>query len=189
MNRSPRYITSLLMTAIYLLMVFSPLAPLAMHSKRVAHVVTGECSGDCQIDGCSLEHSAAHACCCWQKKLKGTVAHADEHGMHQDVKIKKGGKSCCASTQPAGHDHDSSSAATETTRKETSKTTTISTAPCGSSKLFALWGTGKMSHLPYLFSGGISVQLEGSFSPSIPDKLTSRSVEPPHPPPKISFFS
>jgi hypothetical protein len=175
------------MTTIYLLMVLSPLAPLAMQSKRVAHAVTGECSGDCQIDGCSLEHSAAHACCCWQKKLKETVVHADEHAMLPVVKIKKGAKSCCAPSQPAGLNHDSS-ASSETTRKETVKTTTIGTAPCGS-KLFAWLGTGKMLHLPYVFSGGISVPLEGYFSAQVPDKLTSRSVEPPHPPPKISFFS
>jgi hypothetical protein len=166
------------MTAIYLLMVFSPLAPLAMQSKRVAHALTGECSGDCQIDGCSLEHSAAHACCCWQKKLKGTMAHVDEHDMRPVAKTKKVAKSCCSQLPKR-----------DVVQKKFAKTTTIGTAPCGSSKLFALWGTGKMLHLPYLFSGGIPAPLEGTFSPSIPDKLTSHIAEPPHPPPKISFFS
>jgi len=173
------------MAAIYLLMVFSPLAPLAMHSKRVAHAVTGECSGDCRIDGCSLEHSAAHACCCWQKKLKGAVAHADEHAVPTVVKIKKAAKSCCAASQPAGHDHDSSTASNETTRKGTAKTTTIGTAPCGS-KLFALWGFEKMPHLPHLFTAENSTPLEKSCSSSIPFRLTSRYNDPPDPPPQIS---
>jgi len=185
MSSSPRYITSLLMTAIYLLLVFSPLAPLAMHSKRVAHAVTGECSGDCQIDGCSLEHSAAHACCCWQKKLKGTVAHADEHAVPPSVKIKKATKSCCASSQSVVNEHGSSSASNETTRKETAKTTTISTAPCGS-KLFAFLGSGKMLHLPYLFSEENVTPLEKVCSASLPAKLTSRYNDPPDPPPLIS---
>ena len=68
MNKCNRYITSLLLTAIYMVIVFSPLAPLAMQSKLVAHAVTGECSGNCKVDGCSLERSATHTCCCWQKK-------------------------------------------------------------------------------------------------------------------------
>jgi len=185
MNSSPRYITSLLMTAIYLLMVFSPLAPLVLQSKRVTHALTGECSGDCQIDGCSLEHSAAHSCCCWQKKLKGTVAHADEHAMTPAVKNKKVAKSCCASSKPAGHDHDSSSASNETTRKETAKTTTIGTAPCGSSKLFVLWGFEKMQHLPYLFTEENVTSLEKSCPSPIPASLTSRYNDPPDPPPLI----
>jgi hypothetical protein len=106
--------------------------------------------------------------------------------MPPAVKIKKMAKSCCASSQPAGHDHDSSSASSETTQNETSKPTTISAAPCGSSKLFALCGFEKMQHLPYLFTEVNVTPLEKVCSASLPVKLTSRYNDPPDPPPLIS---
>jgi hypothetical protein len=43
-----------------LLYVFILLVPLSVHSKRVAHALTGECSGDCEIDGCALESRATY---------------------------------------------------------------------------------------------------------------------------------
>jgi hypothetical protein len=58
------------MTVIYLLIAMSPLSTLAMQSKRVAHAMTGECSGDCDICGCSVESRASHTCCCSKKHQK-----------------------------------------------------------------------------------------------------------------------
>ncbi|NVN93152.1 MAG: hypothetical protein HXX11_21500 [Desulfuromonadales bacterium] len=63
MKQPHRSITAVLMTVIYVLITFSPLAPLAMFSKGVAHAVTGQCSGDCDICGCSAERRASHTCC------------------------------------------------------------------------------------------------------------------------------
>jgi hypothetical protein len=65
-----RPIVALLLTVIYSLIIMGPLAPLALKSPRVAHAVTGECSGNCEIDGCSAERRASRTCCCWIKKLK-----------------------------------------------------------------------------------------------------------------------
>jgi hypothetical protein len=62
--------TALILVLIYSLITLSPLAPLALKSPRVAHAVTGECSGNCEICGCSAERRVSRTCCCWIKKLK-----------------------------------------------------------------------------------------------------------------------
>ena len=68
MKKPSRNIVALILTVIYTLIIMSPLAPLAMKSPRVAHAVTGECSGNCDICGCSAERRANRACCCFMKK-------------------------------------------------------------------------------------------------------------------------
>jgi len=77
MRTPTRHITALLLTAVYAMIILSPLAPVALKSPRVAHAVTGECSGNCGICGCSAERRANHTCCCWMKKLK----HQHDHEM------------------------------------------------------------------------------------------------------------
>jgi hypothetical protein len=68
MKRAARFNISVILTVIYSLIIMSPLAPLALKSPRVAHAVTGECSGNCDICGCSAERRANHTCCCFLKK-------------------------------------------------------------------------------------------------------------------------
>jgi len=68
---------ALVLVLIYSMITLSPLAPLALKSPRVAHAVTGECSGNCDICGCSAERRANHTCCCWMKRLKHQ--HGSEH--------------------------------------------------------------------------------------------------------------
>lgn len=68
MKRPSRYIVALLLTVIYILIDLSPLASIALWSPTVAHAVTGECVGDCNICGCSAERRANHTCCCFLKK-------------------------------------------------------------------------------------------------------------------------
>ncbi len=70
MTGTSRYIVAVLMGLTYVMLTLSPLAPLAMKSPRVAHAATGECSGNCDICGCSAERRASHTCCCWLKKMK-----------------------------------------------------------------------------------------------------------------------
>jgi hypothetical protein len=147
---------------IYLLITISPLAPLAMQSRSVAHAVTGECSGDCDICGCSLERRTSHTCCCWQKKLKHDCArHEADESSAPCCKKKPGGK----------------------------KVEITCNCPCGSGKHIALWGAEKIQHLPYRFTSGIPLSLENSIEPSTPDRLTSRHGEPPDPPPKLTLIS
>ena len=68
MKKPSRNIVALLLTLIYSLIIMSPLAPLALQSPRVAHAVTGECSGNCDICGCSAERRVSRTCCCFLKK-------------------------------------------------------------------------------------------------------------------------
>jgi hypothetical protein len=52
---------------IYTLITLSPLAPVALSNAYLAHAITGECSGDCDVCGCSPLERANGTCCCQQK--------------------------------------------------------------------------------------------------------------------------
>lgn len=184
MKKCNRSITSLVLTIIYLVIVFSPVAPLAMQSKHVAHAVTGECSGDCKIDGCSLERSAAHTCCCAQKKLsvRNTLS-TDFSDTHPTEAPKKGG-SCCAAKSPETHEDDAaSSPASDSSPQE--KRTGISSKPCGSGKLFALLNIETTQHLPFFFTETDPSPTQSLLTVLTPDRLVSRYADPPDPPPII----
>jgi hypothetical protein len=70
MKRASLNIVALLLSVIYIMISLSPLAPLTLRSASLAHAVAGECSGNCDICGCSAERRASRTCCCWIKKLK-----------------------------------------------------------------------------------------------------------------------
>ena len=86
MKKPSRYIVSLLLTVIYILINLTPLASLALLSPTVAHAVTGECSGNCDICGCSAERRANHTCCCCLKKQK---QERERQGIPNCCKNKK----------------------------------------------------------------------------------------------------
>lgn len=176
MKKLGSYITSLLLTAIYLLIVLTPLAPLVLQSRMIAHAVTGECSGDCRIDGCSLERSAAHTCCCWQKKRSG------QNEAHQQANHDCCGTQVSKSPPIAGADSVTDSPSRE-------KRTAISSAPCGSGKLFTLSNGETTWHLPFSFSKEIPSPEQSSLTFISPDRLQSRYGEPPDPPPIIILCS
>lgn len=171
-----RYITSLLLTVIYLLIVLTPLAPLALQSRMIAHAATGECSGDCRIDGCSLERSAARTCCCWQKKRSG------QNEAHQPAS-----HDCCGTEAPNPPRSAEADSVTDSSSRE--KRTAISSAPCGSGKLFTLSNNEKSYHLPFSFSKAVSAPEQNSLTFISPNRLTSRHGEPPDPPPRLSTIS
>ncbi|MFA7060790.1 MAG: hypothetical protein WC156_08235 [Pedobacter sp.] len=157
--RLPRRLIASVLGLLFLAIIFSPLANLGLHSAIIAHATNGECSGDCDICGCSPERRATHTCCCWLKKLKN----------HPDHKEKIAG--CCLKNKKA-------------------QTSILSGAcPCGSGKQLALWGKEELQVLPYHFNGGIALLRKGTFSHQLPDRLVSRSVRPPVPPPELSTRS
>jgi hypothetical protein len=193
MKKSSRYITSLLMTSIYLLIVFTPLAPLAMQSKIVAHAVTGECSGDCTIDDCSLERSAAHTCCCWQKKKHGTV---DAH-LHLDADVcnaapatvvaaPKKRASCCDAEAQEVPEKRAVTKSASTPAPHKTNPVTIGSTPCGNGTLFAFITSETTQHLPFFFTGDIPSPEYVPLTVITPNRLTSRYLDPPEPPPQNS---
>ena len=188
-----RYITSLFLTTIYLLIVVCPLAPLAMQSKSVARAVTGECSGDCRIDGCSLERSAARTCCCWQKKRREApesrnFSLSDVHGTHPplsaEVPIKS--SSCCAADVQDTHENGVESKSASSASPQKKRTATVSSRPCGSGKVLALLSAETTQHLPFFFAGETPSPEQTLLTFCTPGRLTSRFSDPPDPPPIIS---
>lgn len=186
-----RQTVALVITTVYLLAVVSPLASFAIQSRQMK-VITGKCSGDCRLDGCSSERSAAHTCCCWQKKQDETrkprlhfISGCCAKKPAEPPKIMAG---CCA---PKGQNVKSEGPRSESVPGDSlpKKRVTISKSPCGSGKLFALLNVESPPHLPIFFSEVIPVP-EQSILPSIhPDRLTSRYGEPPDLPPIISHLT
>ncbi len=197
MNRFHRYIASLMMVIVYLTIVFSPLAPIAMKSKLVAHALTGQCSGDCRIDGCSVERSAAHDCCCWQNRNKTDLASKSARpsggccSVKHDATLPKMVASCCAPRNHAEHEEGESvtSASEESSSDDGPARVTISGRTCGSGKFFALLGMENIQHLPSNFVRIAPIQMEILTSSTMHERLTSRHGDPPDPPPKFFCLS
>jgi hypothetical protein len=160
MRSLPRFIPAIVLLVLYAMIVMSQLAPLALHSPLIAHAVTGECASDCSICGCSPERSANHTCCCWMKK---TLPESDD-GQDEPE--------CCR-------------------RKHESKSTTstISSRPCGSSKVLALFGTAHSDLLFSHFRLGNLVIFEASIFAHTPARQSDWPGDPPDPPPRLFLSS
>ena len=209
MKKLHRHITAYTLTLLYILITLTPLSPLALKSAHIAHAVTGECSGDCDIDGCSLESRANHTCCCWQKKLKqaglsknpstgsrcvppAVVATAPAGGCCA-TPVPVTSASCC--TPPAAHEEHHDHNQTQTTKAaEPADDTTGQTVfkcgtPCGSGKILALIKFSTDEIIPFYFAVELATTTVATFAVSSPPPLTSRSIEPPEPPPRLEIIS
>ena len=158
MRKLPRFMPALVLVILYVMIVMSPLAPLALRSPMIAHALTGECAGDCSLCGCSTERSANHTCCCWQKKVQ--FNHEDEQD-EQD---------CCKKNK---------------TDKNQIKAF-ISSRPCSSGKAAALVGVAHGDVFPYRFSTNNPVVFESIMTARDPVCRIDWPGEPPDPPPKLS---
>jgi len=98
-----RYLTAQLLMVVYLVIALSPLAPIAMRSPYLAHALTGECVGDCNICGCSPEQRANHTCCC-QQKLKQQARLVTE--IPDCCKNKEGSVTVFRCSCPCGSEKD-----------------------------------------------------------------------------------
>jgi len=196
MKRSPRYITSLAVTAIYLLVSLASLATSALHSGMVTQLLTAECTGDCRICGCSQERSAARACCCWQKKLaevkslRRVTEQKSCPTATAAADTRSAGNCCSKSTLHAEHiDEDSNPTQANFTTDKKTATLSISTCPCGSGKDLFFPGNERLQHIPFRYLSGTPIQAVTQFAFLLPERLATRSGEPPDPPPKIYILS
>ncbi len=155
-----RVIAAKVLTVLYLLMVLSPLATVALRSPLIAHALTGECVADCAICGCSPERSANRTCCCWQKK------HRYETDDVTDL------PECCKKIHAAQNG-----------------AVTISSRQCDSNKNLALSGAAQSDLLPYRFYQADIAIIETAGVASIPVCLSDWQGEPPDPPPRLIYVS
>jgi hypothetical protein len=154
---SYRKLIAVISTTVYLLIVMTPLAPLAMHSKIVAHAMTGECSGDCSICGCSLESRANQTCCCAKKKQLHEREHEDDGDTPE----------CC--------------------RKKQAQITIVRCGcPCDDHKQIVLSTNGTSEVLPFQFTESLSIPHTDTTFSNSSHRLTSRHLDPPDTPPQLS---
>jgi hypothetical protein len=195
-RRSYRKLIAVILTTIYLIIALSPLAPLAMHSKAVAHAVTGECVGDCRICGCSPEARANHTCCCAKKKLlqagvERPPAVARECGCAASKPVEPvvAMNDCCARNKQ--HQHEENIQDVQHKNGHTSNNTTVLKCgcPCGKGKLLALTGLGSNELLPVIICERIEISHVETLFADLSHRLSSRQGEPPDPPPKLPQIS
>jgi hypothetical protein len=207
-KRSMRRMIAASLTVIYLVIALSPLAPFAMYSKVVAHAVTGECSGDCDICGCSLESRANHTCCCAKKKqmqahdaMSPTCEHCASKAATAPATVKGG---CNAASQPAEpvvakndccakkrqHQHDGDVQGIQHTEERSRNETVYKCGcPCGKGKLLALASAGSSELLPYIYSERTGPSHEDTRYSNLSQRMASRHAAPPDPPPRLPLHS
>jgi len=180
------------LTVIYLAIALGPLAALALHSKHVAHAISGECVMDCSICGCAAESRANKSCCCARKQRL-------QMGRMETAEV-----SCCSarstdpppptqmscSAQDRQHADDDHEHLQRAERGE-SKTVTVYTCglPCGKGKPLALGGLGSNELLPLRPIERIHPALKVTRYTDRPHRPTSRHGEPPDPPPKLLILT
>lgn len=199
-----RRLFAVIMMTIYLTIALSPLVSLSLYSKAVAHAVTGECVGDCDICGCSLESRANHTCCCANKKQVQAGVATRSKGVCCPPKIETTKKSCCVASKHIEpvvakndccfakneqYQHDEN--VKEAQHKEDQSTTTVLKCgyPCGKGKLLSLAGFGSNELLPIIFNERLEVPHVETLFPDLTHRLASRNGEPPDPPPRLSQIS
>src|SRR5512133_2006985 len=158
LRRSFRHIIAAGMTALYLAVICGPLASSATQSSGSAPVVMRECTGDCNLCGCSPESRAAKTCCCAKKRQQQALIHDNDE---QDV------PNCCKKEQ-----------------REKKETVIACGCPCGSGEQAALSADETSDVLPFYFTELFSTTHSGTTFTNPARQLTSRHNDPPQPPPK-----
>jgi len=157
-NRPIRRIIAGALTLCYLIISLGPLATLATHADAAAHLLTGACSGDCDICGCSPEKRAARSCCCSKKRQQ--LARLQKRG-------EEGVPACCQ-------------------KKPAERETIIASCgcPCGGDHFSLLSESNKGEILPYYFDKQFAIPCSDTVYPELSRPVTSRPIEPPDPPPR-----
>jgi hypothetical protein len=174
-----RHVIAAGITVLYLLTIFSPLASFAMHGSKSTAMAIRECSGDCNLCGCSPESRASQTCCCSKKRAQ------QAHDHDQD-----GASDCCSKMpdqQASTHEHvDNSTPDCCTKVSAPQKPAIISCGcPCGNGKQPALSISSSSEVLPFHFSGQFTTRHTTTSFFTLTHLLTTRHSEPPDPPPKL----
>jgi len=146
------------LTVVYLAFVFTPLVSSAMFSTVAPAAVVRECTGDCDLCGCSAESRASHSCCCAKKRQQQAHVHEDDGDETAD---------CCK-------------------KKPVEKKSILACGcPCGNGKQipFSIGGTSEV--ILCKFSEQFGLQQTLTRFPTLAQQATSRHREPPDPPPKL----
>jgi len=152
-----RFIIACSMAALYLAILFSPLASFAMHGMKTKAAIARECSGDCNLCGCSLESRTSNTCCCSKKRAQQAHIHQEDVESVPD----------CCKTKPA--------------KKET---VIACGCPCDKDEQNVLAANAASELLPFYFNEVIHIpHTDTSYFSSV-QQLTNRLHEPPVPPPK-----
>jgi len=159
-KHSIRHIIAAGMAVMYLTIILGPLAPFAMSHAGTATAVIRECSGDCNLCGCSPESRASNTCCCAKKRQLQAHVHEDEDSDTPD---------CCKKE-----------------RGGAKETVIACGCPCGNGKPTTL-PTGSSSEvLPFHYSKQFNPPHTATSFSSLTQRLASRHGEPPDPPPKLT---
>jgi len=158
-KRPSRGTVATIMLIVYLMISLSPLSALALHSSHNGHGKAVECSGDCNLCGCSPENRAAKTCCC-SKKLAQQAARQHDDADDPD---------CC--------------------KTDTPRVTTVITAcgcPCNKGTSAVLTSAVSGEIIPFVFAEQFPVSLADTSYPLLRYPLHSRHIEPAVPPPQHS---
>ncbi|GAM09728.1 hypothetical protein OR1_02008 [Geobacter sp. OR-1] len=193
MRNVPRTYAAALLIIAYVTLLLGQLAPMAMGSAIITHAITGECSGDCDIDGCSPASRANHTCCCGQKKQQRVAMIQPA----MKTAVTQAGKACCCPTKVRQSSVPVFSCCKNTSadHAEAAATATQDSlpvykcgCPCSDGKQLALEGAGKIDWVPFPLSVVKAVNYEVHNRSLDPARLTSRHSDPPDPPPKIAAY-
>jgi hypothetical protein len=166
-RRPYRNLTAAIMAVLYVVILLSPLAPFAVHFAGTDRAIVRQCSGDCNICGCSPESRASHTCCCAKKRMLQNQAQLHDHNDGEDDEPE-----CCKKE-----------------RAENKKTVIACGCPCGNGKQAALSVNGTSEILPFHFTETFTIPHSATLYSPLTHRLTSRLTEPPDPPPKLTFSS
>lgn len=156
-KRIIRHMVAAGMTVLYLMIIFSPVASFALHGTKTA---VRQCSGDCNICGCSPQSRSANTCCCAKQRQQEAHAHEDDGDEEFD---------CCKND-----------------RAEKKTVVIACGCPCDSGKQTALSAPGTSEVLPFQFAERLVIPHTDTLYSPHPQRLTSRHGEPPDPPPQNS---
>ena len=180
-----------MLTAVYLLITISPIASIGSRSTHFFQALAKECSGDCRLCGCSTERSASHACCCWQKKMAATknLQQPVKPQPCQTVPAIAAGNCCSKTILHPDQDNETPLTAQDSAAYVDTQVASIGICPCGSDKDLPFSSEERAQHIPIRYLSREPIQTLTPFVFLQPERLATRSDQPPDPPPKIHILS